>query len=71
MLTTTNRALSSFSNEAVQQKNNVAAEEDFKMDLNQSRTVGAYLDSFESDKHYIKSMDFTGSGIKLVSPLRG
>jgi hypothetical protein len=71
MLTTTNRALSSFSNEAVQQKNNVAAEEDFKMGINQSRRVDAYLDTFELDNHYIKSMDITGSGIKLVSPLRG
>jgi hypothetical protein len=55
----------------VQQKNNVAAEEDFKMGINQSRRVDAYLDTFELDNHYIKSMDITGSGIKLVSPLRG
>lgn len=71
MLTSTNRALSSFSNEAALQRNNAVAEEDYMMDLNQSRTVGAYLDTFTLDNHHIKSMRVSGSGIKLVSPLRG
>lgn len=67
-----NRALRGFSDEIGQQKNNAVSEEVFMMGFNQSREVGAYLDTFESDNHYItKSMDITGSGIKLVSPLRG
>lgn len=71
MLASTNRTLSSLFNDTKQQKINAVADEEFMMGINQSRTVGAYIDTFELDSNNIKSIDIRESGLKLVSPLRG